>query len=158
MKILKTFQFIHEKLDIKPIDLNNIKQPTGEDDAIAIDDAINLYCSYDAWSANEPVNPGELLEKYGKQCGYRIRPKTWSVDYNKGKNEITVEWVTQSNITDPPVGHLIGIMFGALMTKIKIRSNAKIRLLTGERGYFDPTNPEYEFFYDRDAKCFQMVL
>ena len=158
MKILKTFQFIREKLHIQPIDLNSVSLPTGEEDAAVIDDAIERYCVYDSWSAGTPVNPGELLEKYGKLCGYKIRPKTWDVNYDKEKNEITIEWVTQSNITNPSVGCLIADMFNALMTKIKTRSDAKIRLITGERGFFAAEDPEYEYYYDRKAKCFALVL
>lgn len=50
-------------------------------------------CSYEHWD-NGPVNAGSLLEKYGKDCEYSIRPKEWKVmEDNFGV--IIIHWICQ---------------------------------------------------------------
>lgn len=52
-------------------------------------------CSYEHWE-NGPVNAGLLLEKYGKDCGYSIRPKEWWV-VEDGFGSIVIHWICQES-------------------------------------------------------------
>ena len=53
------------------------------------------HCSYDCMGANGPENPGDLLVKYGKDCDYSIRDKSYEVDTPED-GLIKIEWETQS--------------------------------------------------------------
>lgn len=131
MKILNFNQF-SEKLNANKIDLSELQQINTEPyfDVYGtikkIWNGIEKYCSYQQMGNDGfPVGCGELLDKYGKNCGFTIRDKAIKVysDYTENNIEfIRIDWVTQDDIDDIYSNEALKGMFTELMKKLKLEN------------------------------------
>lgn len=97
-----------------------------------------------------PKNMGDLLDKYGYECDWAIRAKSFSADmYTYPNDRLEVVWVTQDSIDDEYTAKCLMDMFTDLLNETNVDLDSLIEngydivFKCGVRDNFNINNPQY---------------
>ena len=97
-----------------------------------------------------PKNMGDLLDEYGYECDWAIRPKSFSADmYSYPNDRLEVVWVTQDSIDDEHTAKCLKDMFTNLLNETDVDLDSLIEngydivFKCGVRYNFNINNPQY---------------
>lgn len=106
-----------------------------------------------------PKHMGDLLDDYGFECDWSIRPKEFRVDMEEYPSpKIEVVWVTQDSIDDETSSNCLKDMFTAFFNETSVPLNTLIKdgysiiIKCGVRDNFDIDNPQYLWNVVNDGK------
>ena len=98
------------------------------DNELQVRKVLGRRCSYDTLFGERLVGVGDLLQKYGQECFYSIRDKTYDV-FEKD-DTVNLLWVTQDTPIAPAENMLIEALNSVLPSGTKVELNICDRMKT----------------------------